>query len=93
MSLTPDQVRLRLDAIRYHETDRGVADLVTLLYEVLPDLVAPVRPSERTDSRQSDGRLSGLPRTSPEAWTHWDTCPNCLENAPCARARMLVEGT
>jgi hypothetical protein len=50
MTLTPDQVRLRLNRITYHETATGMAALVELLAEMLPDLVA-ARPSH-TDTYQ-----------------------------------------
>jgi hypothetical protein len=40
MTLTPDQVRLRLQQIAGHETDVASADIVALLADVLPELIA-----------------------------------------------------
>lgn len=38
--LTPDQLKLRLDRIPHRETDTGMAALIDLLAEVLPELIA-----------------------------------------------------
>ena len=102
MSLTPDQVRLRLEQCA---SDEGAcsACLLKILQDVLPDLVAATTQPERADSQVGDGHLW---RRDDEDWNLWHdlrptprrettirSCPDCKEGQPCARARQLVEGT
>jgi uncharacterized protein involved in exopolysaccharide biosynthesis len=54
--LTADQMRLRLAEARNpeHDVAEGLLDVVRLLEEVLPDLVALATQAQRTNSQLSD---------------------------------------
>ena len=52
--LTPDQIRLRLDRIPHHETDKAAAQIIALLRDVLPELAA--RASGRWELTESGFR-------------------------------------
>lgn len=61
--LTPDQVRLRLERIRYHwgilETDACLAALIDLLEEVLPELVAEAQKKVDSGAQRYGGGVPG----------------------------------
>lgn len=72
--LTPEQIRTRIEKIRRQHHEESCWSLLNLLYEVLPDLVAPPTPPQRPELHERVPRI----------------CPDCTPEAPCDRVRSLM---
>lgn len=59
--LTPDQLRLRLECVNVHESDFAVKQLLAILTEVLPEVVALAsgRTHEDAGARYGDRETVG----------------------------------